>query len=193
LFFMKYIISLKNTFTSREADVPLAAVVTVVPQDKEIAAFLRETKIAVNDIVVLEVIEVIGMIVGRFGNCNVTSVGASSCSILFEPKARVTAYRVLKTGLVFLILFFGGALAIMNFHADVDMGQVLKSIVAFYAGGSGDVLWAAVAYSAGIGAGFLFVLNLFKPRSDKTPSLLDLDLHDYKAQKERYMAEKSKK
>jgi stage V sporulation protein AA len=190
---MKWFISLKNTYSTGKEIVPLSGVVTVIPDGEEMKAFLRETKIAVHDIAVLEVIDVIGIISGRFKDADIVSVGASSCSILFEPSVRVTFLGVLKTGAVFLILFFGGALAIMNFHADVNMDEVLRSIVAFYAGGSGDVVWAGIAYSAGIGAGFLFVLNLFKPKKDKTPSLLDLDLHDYKEQKQRYMAEKSKK
>lgn len=193
MFFMKYTISLKNSYTSSESPVSLSSVVTVVPEDGKMAEFLNETKIPVRDIYVLETIEVIGMLSARFGNPDIASVGAVSCSILFEPRTRVTAGRVLKTGAVFLILFFGGALAIMNFHADVDMGRVIGNIVAFYAGASGDVFWASIAYSVGIGAGFLFILNLFKTKGDKTPSLLDLDLHDYKTQKERYMAEKNKK
>ncbi len=192
-YFMKWFISLKNTHTAREQSVALFELVTVIPENEEMKAFLTETQIAARDIVVLEAIDVIKMIKGRFGSADIQSVGASSCSIFFEPKMRVTLFKALKTGAVFLILFFGGALAIMNFHADVDMGQVLRNIVEFYAGGAGDVVWVAVAYSVGIGAGFLFVLNLFKPKSDKTPSLLDLDLHDYKTQKQRYMTEKNKK
>lgn len=103
---MKYIISLKNTHAARENSVPLSDVVKIIPMDDKISAFLRETKITVRDIYVLEVMEVLEMFSERFKNTDIQSVGASFCSIIFEPKVRVTLYKVLKTGVVFLILFF---------------------------------------------------------------------------------------
>lgn len=66
--------------------------------------------------------------------------------------------------LVWLLLFFGSALTIMNFHADVNMQEVQIRIVEMITGRRDEHPYLfQVAYSIGIGFGMaVFFNHLFK-------------------------------
>lgn len=79
-----------------------------------------------------------------------------------------------------LLLFFGSALAITFFHADVNMAQAQQTLSAMLGGGELTPLQLAIPYAIGVfvGVGAFFLLG------GKKRSPLSLKLQDYRKQLE---------
>ncbi|KRE98538.1 stage V sporulation protein AA [Paenibacillus sp. Soil766] len=84
-------------------------------------------------------------------------------------------------GIVWLLLFIGSGLAIMNFHADVSMLAVHQRIYELMTGKKVDhPLILQIPYSIGIGAGMvLFFNHLFKKKFNEEPSPLEVEMFMY--------------
>ncbi|WP_328699961.1 stage V sporulation protein AA [Chengkuizengella marina] len=84
--------------------------------------------------------------------------------------------------LVWLLLFVGSGLAIMNFHADVSMEEVHQKIYTFVTGEETDSpLLLQIPYSLGLGIGMILFFNrLFKKKFSEEPSPLELEMFMYK-------------
>lgn len=81
--------------------------------------------------------------------------------------------RGVLTALCCLIMLIGGALAIMNFHADVDMPAVQRTLFRALTGreDAGVIGWVSIPYSIGLGLGAMLFFGHFKTR---TPDPLQL-------------------
>lgn len=91
----------------------------------------------------------------------------------------LTAFRV---GLIWVVLFVGSGLAIMNFHADVEMGRVLARIYEMITEErvSRLPLSVIVPYSVGIGLGIAVFFNRIPfPGRRREPSPLDIEIYLY--------------
>ncbi|WP_152394013.1 stage V sporulation protein AA [Paenibacillus guangzhouensis] len=83
--------------------------------------------------------------------------------------------------LVWLLLFFGSGLAIMNFHADVSMLEVQQRIVELISGQKTErPILFQIAYSIGIGFGMVVFFNhVFKKKFNEEPTPLELEIFLY--------------
>lgn len=83
--------------------------------------------------------------------------------------------------LVWLLLFFGSALTIMNFHADVSMQAVQVRIVEMITGERDEHPYLFQgAYSIGIGFGMVVFFNhLFKKKWNEEPTPLEVEMYLY--------------
>jgi len=83
--------------------------------------------------------------------------------------------------LVWLLLFFGSALTIMNFHADVNMQEVQIRIVEMLTGHRDEHPYLfQLAYSLGIGFGMaVFFNHLFKKKWNEEPTPLEVEMFLY--------------
>ncbi|CAH1197353.1 hypothetical protein PAECIP111891_01181 [Paenibacillus allorhizoplanae] len=83
--------------------------------------------------------------------------------------------------IVWLLLFIGSGLAIMNFHADVSMLAVHQRIYELMTGKKVDhPLILQIPYSIGIGVGMvLFFNHLFKKKFNEEPSPLEVEMFMY--------------
>lgn len=83
--------------------------------------------------------------------------------------------------LVWLLLFFGSGLAIMNFHADVSMLAVQQRIVELITGKREEHPYIfQIAYSIGIGFGMVVFFNhIFKKKFNEEPTPLELEIFLY--------------
>ena len=89
--------------------------------------------------------------------------------------------------LLCLVMFFGGAVAIMTFHEDVDMGRVHSDIYAFFTGVQQEnVPVVSVPYSIGVAVGFVMLFGLYKRRKNR-PTVLDIDIHNYENELRDYL------
>ncbi len=90
--------------------------------------------------------------------------------------------------LIGLLLFFGSGLAIMNFHADVSMGQVHRRIYELITGKSTlHPYIMQIPYSIGIGAGMILFFNhLFKKKFNEEPSPLEVEMFLYQENLRQY-------
>ncbi|MGG1515204.1 stage V sporulation protein AA [Paenibacillus oryzisoli] len=84
-------------------------------------------------------------------------------------------------GVVWLLLFIGSGLAIMNFHADVSMLDVHQRIYELMTGEKvKHPLMLQIPYSLGIGVGMvLFFNHLFKKKFNEEPSPLEVEMFMY--------------
>ncbi|SDN89231.1 stage V sporulation protein AA [Paenibacillus sp. yr247] len=84
-------------------------------------------------------------------------------------------------GLVWMLLFIGSGLAIMNFHADVSMLQVHQRIYELMTGKKVEhPLILQIPYSLGIGVGMVIFFNhLFKKKFNEEPSPLEVEMFMY--------------
>ncbi|MBO9609268.1 MAG: stage V sporulation protein AA [Paenibacillaceae bacterium] len=91
--------------------------------------------------------------------------------------------------LVWLLLFIGSGLAIMNFHADVSMLAVHRRIYELLTGKTSEhPLLLQVPYSLGIGLGMaLFFNHMFRKRFNDEPSPLEVEMFMYQESIHRYV------
>ncbi|MEB3102763.1 stage V sporulation protein AA [Ferviditalea candida] len=88
-----------------------------------------------------------------------------------------------------LLLFIGSGLAIMNFHADVDMAVAHRRIYELVTGHRVKHPYLLqIPYSFGIGAGMILFFNhLFKKKINEEPSPLDVEIFTYQESVHRYV------
>lgn len=110
-------------------------------------------------------------------NPNVTldCVGELDTMIMYAPQMKQPKKGVefLKVLLVCVILFFGSALAIMTFHNDASVPDVLKIVHTIFTGEETDrPVLLIISYAAGIAIGIMSFFNHFgrkKLTDDPTP------------------------
>ena len=118
------------------------------------------------------------------------SVGAAECRVFQREQHHNAIVTALKTMLLAIVMFFGGAVAIMTFHEDVNMPAVLSDIYAFFTGIQADnAPIVSVPYSIGIVAGFVILLGLVHRKRHK-PTLLELSVQEQEKALRDYLAEK---
>jgi stage V sporulation protein AA len=90
---------------------------------------------------------------------------------------------------VWLLLFVGSGLAIMNFHEDVSMLAVHQKIYKMITGEEQEhPLLLQVPYSIGIGIGMILFFNhLFKKRFNEEPSPLEVEMFMYQQSLDQYV------
>ncbi|WP_106768048.1 stage V sporulation protein AA [Paenibacillus faecalis] len=97
---------------------------------------------------------------------------------------------------IWLLLFFGSALTIMNFHADVNMQEVHIRIVEMVTGKRDEHPYLfQIAYSLGIGFGMtVFFNHLFKKKWNEEPTPLEVEMYLYQENLDQFVvAEEYKK
>jgi len=99
------------------------------------------------------------------------------------------APSVLKVAFVWLLLFIGTAMTIMNFHYDVSMQEVQQKIHYLFTGEQNEFpLWIQIPYSFGLGMGMLLFFNhWFKKRFNEEPSPLEVELFNYQQDLDHYI------
>lgn len=90
---------------------------------------------------------------------------------------------------VWLLLFVGSGLAIMNFHEDVSMPEVHVRIYELLTGERPEhPYWLQIPYSIGIGIGMvLFFNHWFKKKFNEEPSPLEVEMFLYQQNLNHYV------
>ncbi|MFD0670483.1 stage V sporulation protein AA [Cohnella sp. GCM10027633] len=83
--------------------------------------------------------------------------------------------------LSWILLFFGSGMAMMNFHADVNMPAVQRRITELITGSKTDHPWLfQIPYSLGVGLGMLLFFNrLLRRRLNDEPNPLEVEMFMY--------------
>ena len=97
--------------------------------------------------------------------------------------------------MVWLVLFIGAAMTIMNFHYDVSMQDVQQKLHYLLTGKKEDhPLWIQVPYSIGLGMGMLVFFNhWFKKRFNEEPSPLEVEIYKYQQSLDEYIIDHENK
>lgn len=146
------------------------------------------------NLIVIDMLHVIRVIKERFPAYQIEFVGEPH--VLVEVVGKEKKPSLILFVVVWLLLFFGAALTIMNFHADVSMPEVQVRIVEMITGTRDEHPYLFQgAYSIGLGLGMIVFFNhLFKKKWNEEPTPLEVEMFLYQENLNHYViAEEYKK
>lgn len=128
--------------------------------------------------------EITTKILDKVEDININIIGGPD--VLLEIKGQEEPkiiFNVLKIAFVVIILFFGAAMAIINFHEDVNMKSSLEKIYYIVTGQKKEnPLILTIPFSIGIGLGmFSFFSRIFSfsKRRRQEPGPMEVELYLY--------------
>ncbi|TVY04517.1 stage V sporulation protein AA [Cohnella terricola] len=121
-----------------------------------------------------------GMVIETFGEPHVL--------LEISPAGEVKPRKIMLI-LAWLLLFFGSGMAMMNFHADVNMPAVQRRITELVTGNAESHPWLfQIPYSLGIGMGMLLFFNrLLRKRMNDEPNPLEVEMFMYQENVNHYV------
>lgn len=130
-------------------------------------------------LLLVDVLPLIARIKQVVPNAQVETLGSSHTLVELLPHEKPPSKSLFI--LVWLLLFFGSALTIMNFHADVNMKEVHVRVVEMLTGYRDENPYMfQIAYSIGIGFGMaVFFNHLFKKKWNDEPTPLEVEMYLY--------------
>ncbi|GGH79216.1 stage V sporulation protein AA [Pullulanibacillus pueri] len=141
-----------------------------------------------NSYVVIDAMDIIRRIYQHYPNSDIQTVGPSQTIVVVSTKPKKA--RLILFALVWILLFIGAGLTIMNFHEDVAMQEVHQKIYTMVTGKVDfKPLILQIPYSIGIGIGMILFFNhIFKKRFNEEPSPLEVEMFNYEQDLDRYIA-----
>ena len=135
----------------------------------------------------MDVMKVVRAIVERDSSLDVQTVGPSQTiiEVVYQKQRFSTAYFLI----IWLLLFVGSAMAIMNFHEDVSMQEVHQRLYEMITGKKEDKpLLLQISYSLGLGIGMILFFNhVFRKRINEEPSPLEVEMFNYQQSLDQYV------
>ena len=132
---------------------------------------------------VVSAVDLVHAIAKEEPNVDITHIGEANLVVTYEKaKHQQKWYSWLKTLLVCVLTFFGGAFSIMTFNIDVDTANLFSKIYTQFTGeiATGPTI-LEFTYSVGIGIGVVFFFNHFgkgKLTQDPTPVEVQMRLYE---------------
>lgn len=132
---------------------------------------------------VISAVDLVHAVAKEEPNVDVTHIGEANLVVTYEKaKHQQKWYSWLKTLLVCMLTFFGGAFSIMTFNTDVDTANLFSKIYTQFTGeiAAGPTI-LEFTYSVGIGIGVIFFFNHFgkgKLTQDPTPVEVQMRLYE---------------
>lgn len=117
-------------------------------------------------------------------------IGGNEVLIYDGEKKKTSVFMAI---LVWLILFVGTAMTIINFHYDVSMHEVQQKIHYLITGkDTKNPLWMQIPYSLGLGVGMMLFFNHFlKYKFSDDPSPLEIEIYKYDESVRQYLHHKN--
>jgi stage V sporulation protein AA len=137
--------------------------------------------------IIIDVMHVIEVIQSIMKSVDIQTIGPNQTLIeVVYPKKKMAGASFL---VIWILLFIGSGLAIMNFHEDVSMGEVHRTIYYMVTGvEEAKPLLLQIPYSFGLGIGMILFFNhLFKKRLNEEPSPLEVEMFKYQQDLDQYM------
>jgi stage V sporulation protein AA len=140
-----------------------------------------------NNIIIIDAMKVINLITTLYPNADIQIIGPTQTIIEVISKKKGVSIPLFI--LIWLLLFFGAAMAIMNFHEDVSMKAVHQHIYTIITGNyNPHPLIFQIPYSIGLGLGMvLFFNHIFKKRINEEPSPLEVEMFNYQQNLDHYV------
>ncbi|MDQ0976087.1 stage V sporulation protein AA [Neobacillus niacini] len=158
---------------------------TIIPKIKK----LKVHQISVHDrnIVIIDVMKVIRLISNLIENADVQTIGPAQTivEVILKKKQMSLPFFIL----IWFLLFFGSAMAIMNFHDDVSMRSVQEKLYKIITGVEDTKPWIfQIPYSIGLGLGMILFFNhVFQKRINEEPSPLEVEMFNYQMDLDNYV------
>lgn len=140
-----------------------------------------------NNIIIIDVMKVINLITTLYPKADIQIIGPTQTIIEVVNKKKGVSVPLFI--LIWLLLFFGAAMAIMNFHEDVSMKAVHQNIYTIITGQyNPHPLIFQIPYSIGLGLGMILFFNhIFKKRINEEPSPLEVEMFNYQQNLDHYV------
>jgi stage V sporulation protein AA len=141
------------------------------------------------NLILVDLLTVIPRIHELLPHADIQPIGEGRTIVQIEGPAAAGKPSIALFVLVWLLLFFGSALTIMNFHADVSMQEVQVRIVEMLTGRRDEHPYVfQIAYSLGIGLGMVIFFNhLFKKKWNEEPTPLEVEMFLYQKNIDHYV------
>lgn len=135
----------------------------------------------------IDILTIIARIQSQFPELHIEHYGEPH--IMIEMKVSTKHPWKIWIVAVWLLLFVGSGLAIMNFHEDVSMLQVHQRIFELLTGTRNESpRIIQIPYSLGIGLGMVIFFNhIFKKKLNDEPSPLEVEMFTYQESIHQYM------
>ncbi|MCM1307595.1 MAG: stage V sporulation protein AA [Butyrivibrio sp.] len=130
---------------------------------------------------VFTVMKMVELIKKECPNAEINNIGVPEFVVSYKEEAKPNPLaQWLKVAAVSLIVFFGGAFAIMAYGNDIDVNSVFGSICEFVTGGDRWLVWMQSAYCLGLAGGIIVFYNhLGRRRYEKDPTPLEVEMRLY--------------
>lgn len=140
-----------------------------------------------HDIIIIDVMKVIKRITKYESDVEIQAIGPvqSIVEVIYKKKGLSIPFFIL----IWLLLFFGAALAIIYFHEDVSMGAAQQRIYRMITGKEVEKpLLFQIPYSIGLGLGMILFFNhFFRKRINDEPSPMEVEMFNYQQDLDRYV------
>jgi len=149
---------------------------------------LHRTDPADGSMIVIDMLQIVQAVHAVKPDLTVETFGEPHVLIEISPNSS-NKPRMLALIVAWLLLFFGSGMAMLNFHADVNMPQVQRRIAELVTGHRTSHPWLfQIPYSLGVGLGMLLFFNrlLRKRRSDE-PNPLEVEMFMYQENVNHYI------
>jgi stage V sporulation protein AA len=129
----------------------------------------------------ISIIDIINAIKEQYPDIDIVNVGEKDIMIEYIPNKTKEnpVFTFLKVLSVCFVLFAGGGIAIMTFHTDSALPDVLIKLNEIFTGTKTDKpYWIEIPYSIGIAVGIIVFFNHFtskKITDDPTPIEVEMD------------------
>lgn len=140
-----------------------------------------------HNIIIIDAFLIIRELIKDFPDLDIQSVGPAQAVIRIEKEKKKA--NILVAAFVWIVLFIGTAMTIMNFHYDVSMQEVQQKLHYILTGEEVEFpLWIQVPYSLGLGLGTLLFFNhWFNKRFNEEPSPLEIEISNYQEEVDHYL------
>jgi stage V sporulation protein AA len=174
------------------ANVCIGDIAQMIVNDAELIEKLKKIRIyqikaSDKNIVIIDIMKVVEAILGFDSSLDIQTIGPAQTiiEVVYKKRNFTSLYFVL----IWLLLFIGSALAIMNFHEDVSMQQVHQRLYTIITGEKADKpLLFQIPYSIGLGLGMILFFNhVFRKRINEEPSPLEVEMFNYQQAIDQYV------
>ncbi|GAB2697220.1 stage V sporulation protein AA [Paenibacillus thermoaerophilus] len=138
-------------------------------------------------LVLIDMMRLVAVMRGAYPNLRPELYGEPHSLVELADRPRKPNYAWLSV--MWVMLFFGSGLAIMNFHEDVSMPEVHARIYKLVTGrDEAHPYLLQIPYSIGLGAGMIVFFNqLFKKKFSEEPSPLEVEMYGYEQSMDQYI------
>lgn len=171
--------------------VKIMDIARIIGKDETVKQLEEKTLLTVKkedkNIIIIDLVQMIETIRKMDQSLEIQAIGPSQTIIeVVYDKGKVSFLNFVA---VWLLLFIGAVMTIMNFHVDVSMREVHQKLFTIITGKVDEKpLLIQIPYSLGLGLGMILFFNhFFKKRFNEEPSPLEVEMFNYQQDLDQYV------
>ena len=139
------------------------------------------------NIIIIDLVQMIETIQAIDSSLEIQAIGPAQTIIEVVYDKRKVSF--LNFAAVWVLLFLGAIMTIMNFHVDVSMREVHQKLFTIITGKVDEKpLLIQIPYSIGLGLGMILFFNhFFQKRFNEEPSPLEVEMFNYQQDLDQYV------